>query len=275
MTSRLAAGVLLAALVMSTAGGGWAADENDALFASGVVALREGRPGDAVSAFEALADRGVVDPVASYDRGLAYVGRVRVGAEVPGDLGRAAHGFEEARDLTRDRKLADDAGKALTIVRSEVARRRMRAGQPVEVDPGRSLSRSLAGLLSEDTWSVLAMAAAAGLAVGLFVRWLGRAVRVRVGGGVTAAVAGPVLALAIAMTLAIRHDRMYLREAVVVGPNARPTDEHGLAVPGATSLPQGARVEVVDASGPWQKVRFGTIEVRVAASSLRELARAD
>jgi hypothetical protein len=77
------------------------------------------------------------------------------------------------------------------------------------------------------------------------------------------------------MTLAIRHDRMYLREAVVVGPNARPTDEHGLAVPGATSLPQGARVEVVDASGPWQKVRFGTIEVRVAASSLRELARAD
>ncbi|HEY4012161.1 MAG TPA: hypothetical protein VGM06_02385 [Polyangiaceae bacterium] len=273
--SAVALGVLFAALLTLAASNARAADETDALFASGVAALHDGRPGDAVSAFEALADRGVVDPVASYDRGLAYVGRVRIGAEVPGDLGRAAHGFEEARDLARDGPLADDAGKALMIVRSEVARRRVRAGQPVEVDPGRSLSRSLARLLSEDTWSALAVASAAGLAVGLFVRWLGRAVRVRVGGGVAAAVAGPVLAVAVVMTLAMRHDRMYLREAVVVGPNARPTDEHGLAVPGATPLPQGARVEVVDASGPWQKVRFGAIEVRVAASSLRELARAD
>jgi hypothetical protein len=161
------------------------------------------------------------------------------------------------------------------VVRSEVARRRVRAGQPVEVDPGRSLSRALAALLSEETWSILAILSSAALAVGLFVRWLGRGVRVRVGGGVTAAVAGPALALSVAMTLAMRHDRMHLREAVVVVANARPTDEHGLAVPGATPLPEGARVEVVDASGPWQKVRFGTIEARVAASALRELARAD
>jgi hypothetical protein len=270
-------GVLLAGLATLGVGVGSAraAEETDALFASGVAALHDGRPGDAVSAFEALADRGVVDAVASYDRGLAYAARVRIGAEVPGDLGRAAHGFEEARDLTSDAKLADDANKALTVVRSEVARRRVRAGQPVEVDPGRSLSRALAALLSEETWSILAIVTSAALAAGLFVRWLGRGVRVRVGGGVAAAVAGPALALAVAMTLAMRHDRMHLREAVVVVANARPTDEHGLAVPGATPLPEGARVEVVDASGPWQKVRFGTIEARVAASSLRELARAD
>ncbi len=73
-----------------------------ALFESATKALHEGRAGDAIGAFETLADEGVVDAVASYDRGLAYAMRVRIGAEVPGDLGRAAQGFEEARDLSRD-----------------------------------------------------------------------------------------------------------------------------------------------------------------------------
>ena len=171
------------------AGGARAAEEADGLFASGVSALNDGRPGDAIAALEALADRGVVDPVASYDRGLAYVrGACRIGAEVPGDLGRAAHGFEEARDLTHDGKLADDANKALTVVRSEVARRRVRAGQPVEVDPGRSLSRALAGLLSEGTWGVsLGRGRPGGGAYGGVVRPMARAG----GAGARRAVAWP------------------------------------------------------------------------------------
>lgn len=247
--------------------------DTDALFAAGVSALREGRPGDAIASFEALADRGVVDPVASYDRGLAYAARVRIGAEVPGDLGRAVHGFEEARDLSRDPLLVDDASRALTVVRSELARRRLRAGQPVEVDPGRSLARTLASLLGEDTWSVLAVASSAALAAGLFVRWLARASRVRISGSVTAGVAGPLLALAVVMTLATRHDRMQLREAIVVVENARPTDDHGLAIPGATPLSEGARVEVLDTQGAWPEVRVGTVQSRIGASALRELAR--
>ena len=153
-------------------------DDPSALFAQGTRALGEGRP------VEAVADRGVVDPVASYDRGLAYAARVRIGAETPGDLGRAIHGFEEARELTHDPRLADDAMRALTIVRSEVARRRVRAGEPVEVDPGRSLARTVARLLGEDTWATVAAAASALLALGLFVRWIARAARVRIAGGV-------------------------------------------------------------------------------------------
>ena len=250
-------------------------DDPAALFAQATQALKEGRAGDAAAAFEALADQGVVDPVASYDRGLAYAMRVRIGAESPGDLGRAVHGFEEARDLSRSGPLFEDASRALSIVRSEVARRRMRANEPVEVDPGRSLSRTVAGLLAENTWAVVAAAASALLALGLFVRWVSREPRTRIGGGVAAGVAAPALLVGIAMTLAARHDRLSLREAVVVSASARPTDDRGIVLSGAVPLPEGARVEVTEARGASSHVRFGSIEAWLPASTLRDLARPD
>jgi hypothetical protein len=248
-------------------------DDPSALFAQATRALKEGRAGDAIAAFEALADRGVVDPVASYDRGLAYATRVRIGAEVPGDLGRAAHGFEEARDLSRDPRLTDDATRALTVVRSEVARRRTRTGQPVEVDPGRSLSRTLASFLPEDTWAFVAVASSALLALALLVRWLSRGSRLRVACAIAAGGTAPALAVSIGMTLSARHDRLNLHEAVVVTSGARPTDERGIVVAGGTPLPEGARVEVLEARGPQTRVRFGSIEASVAAGALRDLAR--
>ncbi len=248
-------------------------DETDALFASGAAALKEGRPQDAIVSLEALADRGVIDAVASFDRGLAYAKRVQIGAESPGDLGRAAQGFEEARELSRSPQLVDDASRALTVIRSEIARRRVHAGEPVEIDPGKSLGRTVAGLLSEDTWSGLAVVASATLSIALFLRILGRARRARISGGVAAGIATPVLALAVAMALAARHDRIHLREAVVVVENARPLDERGITIPGATRLPEGVRVEVIETSGSSSRVRFGAVEARVQSSALRELAR--
>lgn len=251
------------------------ATDTNALFDSATKALHEGRAGDAIASFETLADDGVVDAAASYDRGLAYAMRVRIGAEVPGDLGRATHGFEEARDLATDPKLRDDATSALGIVRGEIARRRLRAGDPVEVDPGRTLARTLAGLLPESVWSVLAVALSLSLAAGLFARWLGGRPRVRIAGGVVASVAAPTLAIAAAMTLAARHDRLTLREAVVVTAGARPNDARGIALPGATPLPEGARVEIVEPRGAMARVRFGATDAWVSSSTLRELARID
>jgi hypothetical protein len=249
-------------------------DDPAAVFAQGTQALRDGRAGDAVASFESLADRGVVDPAASYDRGLAYALRVRIGAEVPGDLGRAVHGFEEARDLSHnDPKLAEDASHALTIVRSEVARRRMRAGEPASVDPGRSLSSTVSGLLAEDTWAELAVLQAAVFAFALFARWVGRKRRVRIAGSVVAGIAAVALALSVAMTLASRHDRLSLHEAIIVSAAARTTDEHGIALPGAAPLPEGARVEVLETTGPSTRVRFGSVEAWVAAGALRALSR--
>jgi hypothetical protein len=245
------------------------------LFAQATKVLHDGRAGEAVAAFEAIADRGTTDAILSYDRGLAYAMRVRIGAEQPGDLGRAVHGFEEARDLSHDGRLIEDASRALVIVRSEIARRRVRAGEAVEVDPGRSLGRTLAGLLAEDTWAVLTVVAAALLTAGLFGKWLGTSVRVRIAGGVTAGVAAPLLALAAAMTLATRGDRLNLREAVVVVDGARPTDSRGITVPGAEPLPEGARVEMLDARGGQSRVRFGSVDAWVAATALRELAHRD
>jgi len=245
------------------------------LFASATTALHDGRASDAIAALEDLADRGVVDAVASYDRGLAYAMRIRVGAEVPGDLGRAIQGLEEARDLSRDPQLAKDASLALVTLRSEVARRRARAGDPVEVDPGRSLARAVAGLVSEDVWAFGAAVASAALALGLFVRWLTRAPRLRIAGGVTAGIAAPLLAISVAMTLAARHDRETLHEAVVVAANARPTDERGITVPGASPLPEGARVEVVDSRASRSRIRFGTLDTWITSNALRDLARVD
>lgn len=250
-----------------------APDGEASLFASAAKALHEGRPGDAVDQFEALADRGVVDAVASYDRGLSYATRVRIGSGLPGDLGRAAQGFEEARELSHDSHLIDEASRALTVVRSEVARRRLRAGEPADVESGRTLSRVLAGIVSEDTWTWLCVLASMTLSIGLLVRWGAKTTRLRVGGGVTAGVAAPVLALAMAMTLASRHDRLDLHEAVIVSPSARPTDERGLALPGGTSLPEGALVEVIDERGESTRVRFGASDQWLASSTLRPIAK--
>jgi hypothetical protein len=267
--------ILFLVLVASVSTAADADDDTGALFASATKALHEGRASDAIGSLESLADRGVVDPVASYDRGLAYAMRVRIGAEVAGDLGRAAHGFEEARDLSDDPKLSDDASRALGIVRGEIARRRMRAGDPAEVDPGRSLSRTLAGLLPEQAWSAIAVALSAALAAGLFAQWLAHNARLRIAAGVVASVAGPALLVAVGMTLAARHDRLTVREAVVVTRGARPSDLSGLTLPGSTPLPEGARVEVVDARGPSTRVRFRAVDAWVSSSALRELARKD
>jgi hypothetical protein len=270
---------LLVVCVLAFGMDGSARAQDDAspeeVFSQAAKALHEGRAGDAVAGFESLADRGVVDATLSYDRGLAYAMRVRIGAEQPGDLGRAAHGFEEAVDLSRDPHLVDDAGRALIVVRSEVARRRVLAGESVEVDPGRSLGRVLAALLSEDIWAALCEVSALAFSVGLFVKWAGRGPRLRIAGGVMAGVAAPLLLLAVAMTLATRADRLGLREAVVVSGGARPTDERGITVPGAHPLPEGARVERVDAHGAQARVRFGPTDVWVPAVALRDLARAD
>jgi len=270
---RCIAAVALVCAVLFLAHAVKAEEDPAALFRDGSNALREGRANDAISAFEALADRGFVDAAASLDRGLAYAMRVRMRAELPGDLGRATHAFEEARDLAAEPRIADEATRALGIVRSEIARRRMRAGLPAAVDPGRSLERTLAGLLAEDTWALLSIALSAALATGLFLRWLGKHPRVRIAGGVTAGVAAPGLAIALAMTLATRHDRLSTREAVVVNAGARPTDDRGISLQGATALPEGSRVEIVDARGAQTRVRFGAQDTWIATDALREIAR--
>lgn len=266
----IAIGLCAATLVSSAR----ATEETDALFRDGTAALEAGRPAQAITNFEALADRGVVDPVASYDRGLAYAMRVRLEAEVPGDLGRAAHGFEEARALTADPALAKDAKTALATVRTEVARRRAKAGEPIEVDPGMPVLRSAAAALPEDVWLAIAALASIALAVGAFLRTGSSSRRVRISGVVTASVSALALAGAVTLSAVARADRLHLREAVIVAPSARACDSHGVAVNGAAALPEAARVEILsDDEGAFTHVRFAKADTWVPTSTLRELAR--
>ena len=248
-------------------------DDTSALFAAGVKALADERPNDAVASFEALADRGVIDSVVSYDRGLAYALRVRAGAEQSGDLGRAAHGFEEARMLTHDRKLASDADAALDAVRGEVGRRKAREGVTVDVEQHPSAWRTLAHTWTENGWSWLAVIASFILAAALFVRWLAHGSRARAGAAIAIATAAPLVIAGAALARTSRHDRLWLREAIVISPAARPTDAHGIVLPAEQTLPEAARVEIVDQSAGLTEVRWGTLDAWVPSSVLRPLAK--
>jgi hypothetical protein len=273
---KRAALVVLCALALVQSGVVARADddtETAKLFADGVRALEQESANDAVASFEALADRGVVDAVASYDRGLAYALRVRANAEQPGDLGRAAHGFEEARSLSNDSHLVDDATSALAMVRSEVSRRKAREGVTVDVEQHASPWRTLAHALGESTWTALAIAAAFVLGAGLFLRWLATASRARAAAAIAIATAAPTMILTAALARSARSDRLHLREAIVVSPSARPSDVHGIALPDATPLPEAARVEILGENGAWTELRWGALDAWVPTQTLRPLAK--
>ncbi len=249
------------------------AAEGDDLLREATDALTAERPAEAIAKLEALADRGVVDPVVSYDRGLAYAARVRASAEEPGDLGRAAHGFAEARELTEDVELRRDASAALAIVRAEVARRRARAGEPVELDHGVSLGRSIARLLSENVWAALAALASVALSLGVVLRAKLEAGRARVAAATTCAVAAPLLVVFSLGTYAARDLRTRVREGVVVSPSARLLDAKHIVMGGVDPVPEGARVTVLDEGAGFAKVEAGGREGWLPVGSVRPLAK--
>jgi hypothetical protein len=247
--------------------------ETQSLFHDGVTALRDEKPNEAIASFEALADRGVVDPVASYDRGLAYALRVRAGAEQPGDLGRAVHGFEEAIALTSDERLAEDARAAAKTVRSEVGRRKAREGVTVDVEQRASPWRTLTRTLPENTWVAIAIACSFILGAALFLRWLATQSRARAGAAIAIAVSAPVMILSAALARTARYDRLYLHEAIVVSASARPSDAHGIVLPQSTPLPEAARVEIVEQGAGFTQFRWGSLDAWLPSATLRPLAK--
>jgi hypothetical protein len=250
-----------------------AAHEMDDAFGRAVAALQAGRPADAIADLEAIADQGTVDAHVSFDRGLAYAQRVRLGGGQPGDLGRAAHGFEEARELPSDPALDDDAQRALAAIRAEVARRSARAGASVELDQSASLGESIVHLVPENAWAIAAAIASLVTALGLVVRVTTRKRRVRVGANVALAVATPLLVAFAGLTRAAQDDRLHRTDGVIVTSNARPSDARGIALPKAGALPEGARVRIATTNAAWTEVRWGSLDAWVPTSAVRPLAR--
>ena len=272
---RLAAVLVTTTLLVLAAGNARAQTDDDpkALATHAVDNLKQGHPAEAIADFEALADRGVVDANMSFDRGLAYAERIRVGGEQPGDLGLAAHGFEEARTLTDDSALRDQATRALTILRAEVGRRRSRAGSPVDLEQTPGLRDAIVGALAEETWCVLALFASIVFGAALFVRSLTKARRIEVAANVAIAIAVPIFLGSSAATFAARDIRLHRIEAVVVNANARPCDAAGIALPNAEVLPEAARVRVLAENAGWSEVRWGALDAWLPATSLRTIEK--
>lgn len=252
-----------------------AAAESEAatLFRAAADALAGGQPGEAIANLEALGDRGVIDPVVSFDRGLAYAGRVRAGGEQPGDLGRAAHGFEEARELSRDSALIADANASLAVVRAEVAKRRSRAGDPIEVENGISLGRSIVKVLPENVWAALAGMCALALALGIVLRARATLRRLRVAGTTTGAIAGGLLAVTALVLHTARDIRRHGRDAVVIAPSARLLDAHHLALTSMAPLAEGARIQLLDEGGDFAHVVAGRAEGWLPSSAVLPIAK--
>lgn len=241
----------------------------EALFQRGTEALARGEYGAAIDLFEQLADRGFVHPDASYNRGLAYVTRVREGADRPGDLGRAAAAFEEALRL---RPGDEGADRALDLVRAEITRRRSRrAKDAVDVRP--TLDRVVVGLASERSWAAASLTASLLLAAGLVLRRR-PAGPAHVAGSVLAPTALVALLVLAPLTYAARQLRLTTRAGVVVVPEVRLVDESGRALTNVEQslIPEGASVEVGARSGGLAKVRWGASEGWVPLASIRLLA---
>ena len=243
------------------------AEDERALFDRGAAALAGGEFATAIDLFESLADRGFVHPDASYNRGVAYILRVRAGADRPGDLGRAAAGFEESLLL---RPGDGDAQLALDLVRAEVTRRRSRrAKESVDVRP--TLDRALVGLASEQTWGMAAMAASALLVVGLLLRRR-PAGPAHVAGSVLWPTSVVALCALVPLALGARHLRLRTQPGVIVAAEAYPADEPGASARGE-AIPEAAIVETSERRGALLRVRHGGAVGWIPATSVRLLAR--
>jgi hypothetical protein len=267
--AALAGGLVVLGTVL---GGGPAnASDVDDLHGEATKALTEGRPTDAIAAFEALADRGVQDAAVSFDRALAYAARVRRGDAQPGDLGQAAHAFEEARRLTQNSLLDREAEQGLQAVRSAIAHRKAKSGEVVDLERRTTVARSLVAALPEDRWAALALLMAWVFGVSMFLLRATSAVRLRLASTIALVFSLPALGFTGWATWSARDQRLHGREAVVVAPGARPTDERGIVLATGNQLPEGARVDVLATRGNLERVGWGGSEAWVNASTLRPL----
>jgi hypothetical protein len=246
---------------------------NEEIFALAVESLNRGAPTEAIDHLELLADRGVVHPDASFNRGLAYVARAESDRVRPGDLGRAAAAFAEALALGPGDA---DARLLLEQVREEIARRRVRAGAKTwtaRVD----FRRTIVGLVPESTWAIGAAFGSILTSVGLCLGLWWRRRTHRIAGALLGGVGVTLLVVLGALTAAARHHRLSDEPAVVVVPEAHLTDAAGRKLTREAAVEtvviEGAEVYVLERRGQRARIESSGLEGWVAAEALRLLPR--
>jgi len=249
----LLSAIALTAALSTVTGTAHATPQQDERFKGAVTSLGAGKPEEAILALEALRDDGIDDASVSFDLGLAYLSRARI-AESPGDLGRAVFSFEEARTLTRSDVLRAECIRLAGEVRSVIAKRRARLGQPTDMEEAPPPSRAFSTILPEDTWATLAIACAGLLFVGLVLRDRTNG-RAKVAASIVAAGSGLLMLISGAATSQRKGDRLSLEEAIVVADEVRPTDEKHIVLSDAPALAGGTRVRVLDRRAGYAEVR--------------------
>lgn len=244
------------------------ADEPSAHFERAVAALQKKDTGKAILELEALADRGFSHPDVSYNRGLAYALRARSSAAQPGDLGRAAAGFEEALRL---RPGDPDAALALDLARAEVARRRSRQDKSDRIVRP-SLDRVLLRLVSPSAWAALAVGASALFALGLLLRRRPSGL-VHVAGSVLAWLMFVCLLGLVPLAFGSSWLERARGAAVVVAPAVTLRDGSGKVVADAPEVPEAALVELGESREGQVLVRWGSYEGWVERGTVRPLPR--
>jgi hypothetical protein len=251
------------------------ASSPEQLFRAGLSAVERGAYDEAIDHFELLADRGFVHPDASYNRGVAYVQRATSSAARPGDLGRAAAALNET---VLQRPKDEAAERALEGVRSEIARRRAREGASALMVQ-RKLLRAVVELFSEDVWAIGAVIGSALLTVGLLVLRLATKSAVHLAGTLIACLSGLVLLVCGTFTAIAQHYRRTTEPAVVVASDARLLDDsgaplsHKLDSSKVVSIPEGARVDVLEKRGTLVRVEWGTTQGFITLGQIRLLER--
>ena len=241
-------------------------------------ALSRGAFSEAIAQLEQWSDRGFVHPDASFDRGVAYLGRAESPARRAGDFGQAVAAFEEARHLEPD---DEEAATIVERIRETLGERRAkRAAEGVVARP--RLLRALFGLIGEDVWAALGGVGAFTLGAGLAARLWTRAHATRLAGAIAAVVGLALALLGAGLAFAGQRLRAAPAPAVVIVEEARLEDESGKplrASRGASTLgetsdraPEGTLVHVAETRGALLRVEWGNADAWLEARQVRRLA---
>ncbi|MFO0661727.1 MAG: hypothetical protein U0165_18120 [Polyangiaceae bacterium] len=261
-----ARGALVAMLLAFSPASLMAADSPADVLRRANEACDRGALRECIEIHESFVDAGGQHPDVSFNRGLAYLARVRKGDAKPGDLGRAAAAFEETLMLRPDDLPAQ---QALDLIRGQVAKRAARNGGDVEVSVGPPPARALAELVSETTWAVIALVGALVLTVSLIVRRSAHGAT-QLAGNIGSAIGLALTVIMGGMTWLASHERHAAGAGVVIAPEARLLDDKGAPL-GVPALPEAARVDVLDRKGATLRVRWGQREGNVPLQQVRVL----
>lgn len=268
---RLSLAFVLAA-VMVASGTAVAAESSDtksaeaeAVFGRASDALAKSDAKKAIAELEILADRGYLHPDVSYERGIAYAMRARTSAAVPGDLGRAAAGFEEASRLD---PTDADAARALDLVRAEVARKRSRQDKSdTIVRP--TLDRVVAKQFSATSWSIAAMVASVLMSIGVLLRSRPTGF-MHVAGTLLAPISLFALLALAPLAYFSRQLEETTRSGVIIVTEAALEDENGANTDSPT-IPEATLVELSQRRGDNVFVRWGSYEGWLPHEAVRPL----